>query len=65
MGLMDTQLYYEVYENDLLWKIGSKRYLEHLIESMDKIILGEDDEKLHINVGHDMTLALILKKFRL
>ncbi|CAI2371532.1 unnamed protein product [Moneuplotes crassus] len=60
LELIDTQLFYEVWGNNILWKLGSKRFLEHLLYSMEEILKGKSEERLHINVGHDMTLALVL-----
>lgn len=60
MGLVDTEMFFRVWGNDLLWKIGSKRYLEHLLDAMDRIINKTQSEKLEINLTHDMILAMIL-----
>lgn len=60
MGLIDTQMFYVVWGNNLLWKIGAKRYLEHLLDAMDRTINHTQSEKLEINLTHDMILGIIL-----
>lgn len=54
------QLYARVYGNDLLWQLGSKVYLAELLDHMDQIIAGNMTQKLHMNSGHDMTVAMML-----
>jgi hypothetical protein len=60
LDLVETQLFYYVWGNDLLWKIGGKRYLEHLVDAMDRVINGTQTEKFEINVSHEMSLSLVL-----
>lgn len=60
LDLAESQMFYYVWGNDILWKIGAKRYLEHLLDSMDRVIEGTQSEKLEINVGHEMSVAIVL-----
>lgn len=60
LDLVDTQMYFEVWGSELLYKMGGKRYLEHVLDSMNRIINNNQTIKLDISLAHDMTVGLIL-----
>jgi len=58
--LDDAGLYCKAYGDERLYKIGAKYYLDKLIDSMDKIIAGNQTQKIELNFSHDTSLAIIL-----
>lgn len=55
-----TDLHCLSWGDDRLWKIGAKGYLNKVLDSMDKIISGDPNAKMEINLAHDTTIAIVL-----
>lgn len=59
-ALDNAGLYCKSWGDERLWKVGAKRYLDKLVNSMDKVISGETTYKMELNFSHDTSTAIIL-----